>query len=203
MSNSASIQPPRREVTDLLIAWRGGDPSALSQLLPLVYRELKQIATRFLRGESDHRSLQTTALVHEAYLRLIEIERVQWQDRTHFFAVTAQLMRRILVDQARHHQRIKRGGGMVFLQLDEASDMPEERALDLLAVDDALKDLAEADRELANLVELRFFGGLNRNELVEVTGLSSATVTRRWRTARAWLSRHLTQDRGARSHELG
>ena len=203
MSNSASIQPPRREVTDLLIAWRGGDTSALSQLLPLVYRELKQIATRFLRGESDHRSLETTALVHEAYLRLIEIERVQWQDRSHFFAVTAQLMRRILVDQARHHQRIKRGGGLIFLQLDEASDMPEERALDLLAVDDALKDLAEADAELANLVELRFFGGLNRDELVEVTGLSSATVTRRWRTARAWLSRHLTQDRGARGHEHG
>lgn len=203
MSNSTPMQPPRREVTDLLIAWRGGDASALSQLLPLVYRELKQIATRFLRGERDHRRLETTALVHEAYLRLIEIERVQWQDRSHFFAVTAQLMRRILVDQARHHRRIKRGGGMILLQLDEASDLPEERALDLLAVDDALRDLAEADTELASLVELRFFGGLSREELVEVTGLSSATVTRRWRTARAWLSRHLSQDRGARSHERG
>lgn len=199
MSKSTPIPPNRQEVTDLLIAWRGGDAGALSALLPMVYRELKQIATRFLRGERDHRSLETTALVHEAYLRLIEIDRVQWQDRSHFFAVTSQLMRRVLVDQARHHQRIKRGGGMVFLQLDEGSDLPADRTLDLLALDDALKDLADADAEMARLVELRFFGGLSRDEMAEVTGLSSATVTRRWRTARAWLARHLTQDRGDRA----
>ena len=191
----------KREVTDLLLAWRGGDSEALPTLLPLVYRQLKRIAARFLRGKQGDRSLRTTALVHEAYLRLVDLDRIQWADRTHFYAVTAKLMRRVLVDQARHHRRQKRGSGAVLLPLDEARDVPEARSLDLLVVDDALKDLASADPEMARIVELRYFGGLNREEIAEVTGVSSATVTRRWRAARAWLLRHLEQDRESRIDE--
>ncbi|MEM7352904.1 MAG: sigma-70 family RNA polymerase sigma factor [Acidobacteriota bacterium] len=188
----------KREVTDLLLAWRGGDGEALPNLLPLVYRQLKRIAARFLRGKHGDQTLRTTALVHEAYLRLVDLDRVQWADRTHFYAVTARLMRRILVDQARYRHRQKRGNGAVLLPLDEARDVAEGRALDLLAVDDALKDLSKVDAEMARIVELRYFGGLNREEIAEVLGTSSATVTRRWRSARAWLSRHLQQDRADR-----
>ncbi len=188
-----------RDVTSLLLAWRGGDKSALTALLPLVYQQLKKIAARFLRGERRDQTLRTTALVHEAYIRLIDLDRVNWQDRTHFYAVTAQLMRRILVDQARHHSRAKRGAGAVVLPLDEANDIPVGRARDLLALDEALHDLAAVHPEMARIVELRYFGGLNREEIAQVLEISSATVTRRWRAARAWLLRHLSQDRESRA----
>lgn len=191
----------KREVTELLLAWRGGDGEALTTLLPMVYRQLKGIAARFLRGNQRQQTLHTTALVHEAYLRLVDLDRIQWNDRAHFYAVTAQLMRRVLVDQARHHHRAKRGSGAVLLSLDEARDVPSGRALDLLAVNEALKDLSTVDPEMARIVELRYFGGLNREEIAEVLDVSSATVTRRWRSARAWLSRHLSQDREKRSNE--
>lgn len=188
----------KREVTDLLLAWRGGDGDALPTLLPLVYCRLKGIAARFLRDEQGDQTLRTTALVHEAYLRLVDLERIRWVDRKHFYAMVAKLMRRILVDQARYHRRQKRGSGVALLPLEEARDVPEERALDLLAVDESLKDLASVDPEMARIVELRYFGGLNREEIAEVMEVSSATVTRRWRSARAWLSRHLERDRERR-----
>lgn len=197
-----NYEPPpesKREVTDLLLAWRGGDDEALPTLLPIVYRQLKKIAARFLRGARRDQTLHTTALVHEAYLRLVDLDRIRWADRTHFYAVTAKLMRRVLVDQARYQHRQKRGSGIVLMPLDEARDVPQERSLDLLAVDEALQDLAAVDAEMARIVELRYFGGLNRDEIAEALDLSSATVTRRWRAARAWLSRHLTQDRESRA----
>ena len=191
----------KREVTDLLLAWRAGDGEALPMLLPMVYRQLKLIAARFLRGQHSNQTLRTTALVHEAYLRLVDLDRVRWADRAHFYAVVAKLMRRILVDQARYHRRQKRGKGIVVVPLDEARDVSEMRAMDVLAVDEALKDLAEVDPEMARIVDLRYFGGLNREEIAEVLGVSSSTVTRRWRSARAWLSRHLEKERETRDDE--
>ena len=183
-------------VTDLLIAWRQGETRALDELLPAVYRQLKRIAARYVRGRPG-RSLDTTSLVHEAYLRLIDLDRIDWQDRNHFFAVSARLMRRVLVDEARRAQRMKRGGGALVLSLDEERHGAGGRSHELLAIDDALRDLGAAEPAMARIVELRYFGGLNRDEIAEVMGLSSATVTRRWRTARAWLGRHLTQTAGA------
>lgn len=136
--------------------------------------------------------------MHEAYLRLIDLDRVDWKDRSHFYAVTAKIMRRILVDQARHRYRAKRGSGTILLPLDEAREVPAGRALDVLAVDEALKELAAVDAEMVRVVELRFFGGLNREETAQVLEVSSSTVNRRWRSARAWLLRHLSQDREGR-----
>ncbi len=179
------------DLTGLLLAWRQGEEDALGNLLPKVYARLKRIASGYLRRQSPGHTLSSTALVHEAYLKLLDLNRVGWQDRAHFYAVCSRLMRRILVDHARHHARAKRGGGLVKVALDEARDMPIERAVEVLALDQAMHQLAEAKPEMARVVELSFFGGLNRDEIAEVMGLSSATVTRRWRTARAWLHREL------------
>ena len=180
-----------RDVTVLLRAWSGGDPAALDQLTSIVYDELHRLARRYLRGERRDHSLQTTALVNEAYLRLVDRTRMEWQDRAHFFAVSAQAMRRILVDHARR-RNVKRGRGLRRVSLDEATMIGGERATDLAALDDALTLLAERDPRKAQVVEMRFFGGLSVEESAEVLGVSPVTVMRDWRAARAWLYRELS-----------
>lgn len=174
-------------VTQLLADWSNGDKQALNQLMPMVYEELSRMAAGFLRHERPDHTLQTSALVHEAYFRLIEQRHVEWHNRAHFFGIAAQIMRRILVDYARHHGYAKRGGGAMRIRLEEAESLLAEREEDLVALDDALTDLAKADWELARIVELRYFGGLSVQEIGEVCGISTATVNRKWRTARAWL----------------
>ncbi len=185
---------PQRDITALLLAWRSGEEEALVELMPLVYRQLSEIAGRLLRREWSQEVLETSALVHEAYLRLVDLDRIGWESRAHFFAMTARLMRRVLVDQARHHQRVKRGGGALRVETAELRVMPDEQSPDVIAVDEALSELNRHDEQLAQIVELRFFGGLDRNEIGEVMGISSATVTRRWYTARAWLIRYLSAE---------
>ena len=180
-----------RDVSVLLRAWSDGDPKALDQLTPIVYDELHRLARRYLRGERQDHSLQTTALVNEAYLRLVDHTRMQWQDRAHFFAVSAQVMRRILVDHARR-RNVKRGRGLPHVSLDEATIIGGERSTDLAALDDALKLLAERDPRKAQVVEMRFFGGLSVEESAEVLGVSPVTVMRDWRIAKAWLYRELS-----------
>jgi RNA polymerase sigma factor (TIGR02999 family) len=187
-----------RDVSVLLRAWSGGDPAALDQLAPIVYDALHRLARRYLRGERRDHSLQTTALVHEAYLRLVDHTRMEWQDRAHFFAVSAQVMRRILVDHARR-RNVKRGHGLRRVSLEEATMVGGQRPADLAALDDALTLLAERDPRKAQVVEMRFFGGLSVEESAEVLGVSPVTVMRDWRTAKAWLYRELTP-RPARSH---
>ena len=179
-------------VTRLLVEWQNGNQQALDRLVPLVYRELRAIASRYLARESAGHTLQSTALVHEAYLRLVDQRSARWQNRSQFFGIAAQMMRRILVDHARHRHRAKRGGGAVTLSLDDAmAQASPEANLDLLALDDALKALAAIDPRGARIVELRFFGGLTIEETAEVLALSSGTVKREWNTARAWLYREL------------
>lgn len=182
------------EITSLLMAWRGGDEDALTELMPQVYHKLREIAGFLVRGERTDHTLETTALVHEAFLRLVDIERISWRDRAHFFAMCARIMRRVLVDHARHHCREKRGGGAQRVEGSELGRLPSERAPRLVALDEALRELAERDEEKARIVELRFFGGLDREEIAEVLDISSATVTRRWRSARAWLISYLESD---------
>jgi RNA polymerase sigma factor (TIGR02999 family) len=176
-------------VTQLLLKWSGGDREALEQLLPLVYRELHQLAERYLRRERSDHTLQATALVHEAYLKLIDQREVKWQNRAHFFGVAAQAMRRILVDHARSHMAAKRGSGGVKLSLEDnaAAVVSDEKAEEMIALDDALNHLAEIDPQKSRIVELRFFGGLSIEETAEVLGIGTATVIRQWRMARAWL----------------
>jgi RNA polymerase sigma factor (TIGR02999 family) len=183
--------PTGRDVSVLLRAWSDGDSAALDQLTPIVYDELHRLARRYLRSERRDHSLQTTALVNEAYLRLVDHTRMEWQDRAHFFAVSAQVMRRILVDHARR-RNIKRGRGMRHVSLDEATIIGAERSTDLAALDDALTLLAERDPRKAKVVEMRFFGGLSVEESAEVLGVSPVTVMRDWRTAKAWLYRELS-----------
>lgn len=182
----------RSEVTGLLRAWGLGDAGALERLLPVVYEQLRGVAGKLLSQERQSHTLQSTALVHEVYMRLIDLDRVSWSDRAHFFAITAKIMRRILVDHARHNARLKRGGDLRKISLDALHDLALTRPPDLLAVDRALLDLGARDAEQARIVELRFFGGLNREEIAEVLEISPATVSRRWRMARAWLFRHLS-----------
>lgn len=179
------VTPPA-DVTSLLLASSQGDEEALNKLLPVVYGELRKLAGRYLRKERPDHSLQATALVHEAYLRLIGQE-VSWQNRAHFFGVAAEIMRRILIDNARKHQASKRGSGAIKLALDEALDMADEKAAELIALDDALKALAVFDEQKSKIVELRFFGGLSIEETAQVMGLSPATVVRQWKLAKAWL----------------
>ena len=181
--------PQTPDVTQLLLNWSNGDRDALEQLLPLVYRELHQLAARYLRRERSDHTLQATALVHEAYLKLIDQREVQWQNRAHFYGVAAQAMRRILVDHARTHMAAKRGSGGVKLSLDdnEAAIVSDARAEEMVALDDALNQLSEIDPQKSRIVELRFFGGLSIEETAEVLGIGTATVTRQWRMARAWL----------------
>jgi RNA polymerase sigma factor (TIGR02999 family) len=177
-----------KEVTQLLLDWSHGDQSALDQLMPLVYDELRRLAHRHMSRERADHTIQTTALVNEAYLRLVEQKDVHWQNRAHFFAIAAQMMRRILIDYAR-----KRGGGAPHVSLEEAAVLTEERAANLIALDDALNSLAALDPQQCRVVELKFFGGLTTEETAEVLGLSVDKVKREWSTAKLWLFRKLSK----------
>ena len=179
------------QVTELLVRWRGGDRQALGSLLPLVYDELRRIARHYLQGERPGHTLQSTALVNEAYVRMVAQDFPQWQNRAHFFGVAAQLMRQILVDHARSHRASKRGGDVYKVSLDEAGDQPQATDIDIVALDDALKNLAEMDPQQCKVVELKFFAGLSIEDTAEVLGISASTVKRDWITARAWLYREL------------
>jgi RNA polymerase sigma factor (TIGR02999 family) len=179
------------DVTRLLLAWSQGDEAALQNLIPMVYRELRRLAHRYMSRERPAHTLQTTALIHEAYQRLIDTPHVGWQDRTHFYAVCAQLMRRILVDYARSRRYQKRGGGIQLAPFDEMLIAPSERGRDLVALDEALTALATLDPRKAQVVELRFFGGLTADETASVLKVSSDTVLRDWKMARVWLLREL------------
>jgi RNA polymerase sigma factor (TIGR02999 family) len=181
-----------KEITRLLVAWGEGDQSALTELTPLVYEELHRLAHHYMSGERDGHTLQTTALVNEAYVRLIDWKNVRWQNRAHFFAVSAQLMRRILVDFARSRDSNKRGAGALAVALDEAEFVADDIGTDMVAIDDALNALAKLDARQSRVVELRFFGGLSIEETAEVLQVSAATVRRDWSLARAWLRRELT-----------
>jgi RNA polymerase sigma factor (TIGR02999 family) len=180
-------------VTRLLQAWGGGDEGALERLTPLVYRELHAIARRTMRRELPGNTLQTTALIHEAFLRLVDNEGTRWQDRAHFFAVSAQIMRRILVDGARARHAEKRGGEAMKFQLNEAIDAAPERGRELIALDDALQALGELDPRKARVVELRYFGGLSVEETAEVLKISPQSVLRDWKLARAWLMKEMSE----------
>jgi RNA polymerase sigma factor (TIGR02999 family) len=179
------------EITRLLQAWGGGDRAALDDLAPLVYAELRRMARHSMRRENPAHTLQPTALVNEAYLRLVDIAQVRWQDRAHFFAVAAQMMRRILVDAARARGAGKRGGGAAHVNLEESIDAMPDRGSQLVALDDALDALARLDPRKAKVIEMRFFGGLSVEETAEVLKISPETVMRDWKMARAWLMRDL------------
>ena len=181
---------PTSRVSVLLRAWSDGDQTALEKLTPIVYDELHVLARRYMRRERPGHSLQTTALVNEAYMRLVDYKRMQWQDRSHFFAVSAQVMRRILVEHARRHN-LKRGGGVQHISLDEAAMVGGNADYDLVALDDAMNSLARIDPRKVRVVEMRFFGGLGVEEIAEVLKVSSITVKRDWRAAKAWLYREL------------
>jgi RNA polymerase sigma factor (TIGR02999 family) len=186
---------PAPDVTQLLAKWSGGDQAALEQLLPLVYGELRRLAAAYLRRERSNHTLQSTALVHEAFMRLVNQQDVQWKNRAHFFAIAAQMIRRILVDYARSQHAEKRGSGAVKLALDEAMAVPQAGAdIDLLGLNDALDRLAEMDERQGRIVELRFFAGLSIEETAEVMNLSPASIKREWQTARAWLFREMTRN---------
>ena len=195
-NNTAGAGEPDRlpsEVTQLLISWSSGDRLALDRLAPLVEHELRRIAQLYLKREASGHTLQPTALVNEAYLRLIEWRSVDWQGRAHFFAVAARMMRNILVTHAIARRREKRGGGAVLVTLDPAHALTAERTSDLLALDEALNKLAKFDERKCQIVELRFFGGLNEEETAEILQTSVRTVQREWSLARAWLFRELKQ----------
>ena len=178
------------DISRLLRAWSSGDQSALERLTPIVYDELHRLARRYMKRERPGHSLQTTALVNEAYVRLVDYKRMHWQDRAHFFAVSAQVMRRILVEHARRHN-LKRGGDVQRVSLEEAAMVGGDRPADLVALDDAMNGLARLDRRKAQVVEMRFFGGLSVEETAEVLKVSPVTVKRDWSTARLWLYREL------------
>ena len=185
------------QITDLLVAWGDGDAGALEQLIPLVDRELQQLAHHYMVREPAGHPLQTTALVNEAFVRLIDGDRVRWQSRAHFFAVSARLMRRILVDVARARKKLKRGGDAVWISLDDAPEIPRTTDAELIALDDALTGLAAFDERKSRVVELRFFGGLTIAETAAVLRVSPITVTRDWDLARAWLARELRRTNDA------
>lgn len=180
-------------ITELLRQWRRGDQSALEQLMPLVYEELRRLARQCMRGERAGVTLQTTALVNEAYLRLVNSSRVQWQDRAHFFAIASQLMRRVLVDEARKRRNLKRGGEYTRVQVDEVELNSPPRDFDLFALDRALDGLSEFAPRKGKVVELRFFGGLSIEETALVLGISEDIVKREWRTAKLWLLQELSE----------
>lgn len=184
--------PPN--VTALLGEWSRGDRTALSQLLPVVYAELRRIATRQLRSERADHTLQPTALVHEAYIRLVDQRHVEWQGRAHFFGVAAQVMRRLLVDHARRHDAVKRGDGVRAVSIDEASDVAAASQIPILALDLALERLEQMDADLARIVELRAFGGLTIEAAAGVLEVSPSTAKRQWRVAKAWLHRELAAE---------
>ncbi len=181
------------DVTQLLLDWNAGDQSALDRLMPLVYEELRRMAARQLRRERPEHTLQPTALVHEAWLRLVQTNRLTWQNRAHFLGVAAELMRRVLVDHARRRSAEMRGGGETRLSLDEALGVSAQKEINLLALDDALTGLAALDPRQSRIVELKYFGGLAIEEIAEVVGISPATVKRDWQWARAWLQREISR----------
>jgi RNA polymerase sigma factor (TIGR02999 family) len=201
MSKWVSSPPPQsetpmesaasHEVTNLLLAWRNGDAQALERLTPLVYDELRRLAARYLQRERDGHTLQATALVNEAYLQLIAAPHSDWQNRAHFIGVAAHLMRQILVDHARTRAAAKRAPGAAAVPLDEAIELPNTRPPDVIALDDALRDLAKFDERKSRIIELRYFGGLSMEEIAEVTGLSVATLRRDLRMAEAWLGKQM------------
>lgn len=181
------------EVTQLLVDWSNGDKAALDELIPLVSAELRRLARNYMARESPGHTLQTSALINEAYLRLIDHQNVAWQNRAHFFGVAATVMRHILIDHARRHCYAKRGGGVQTVPLDEALVANDKRAMELVALDDALKTLSTIDPRKCQMIELRFFGGLSVAETAEVLRISPMTVTREWRAAKAWLRGELNR----------
>lgn len=189
---SEMTERPTHQVTQLLIAWSNGDKTALDKLMPLIHEELLRLAHHYMSRERRGHTLQTTALVDEAYLRLVNRKEVRWQNRAHFFAIAAQLMRGILVDHARSHAYAKRGGGARKIELEEATVVSKERAAEVVALDEALKELATFDPQQSRIVELRFFGGLTIEETAEALGLSPATIKREWRSAKTWLYQELS-----------
>ena len=191
MEVPSSTPPPRREITQLLIDWNNGDAAALDDLMPLVEGELRRIAARHMRRENAGHTLQTTALVNEAYLKLVDQTKARWQNRAHFYAIAGQLMRRILLDHARAHDRAKRGGGAIHVELDEATTLSTEESDELFALDEALSRLAAFDPLKSKIVEMRYFGGLSVEETAEVLGLAPVTVMRHWSMAKSWLRREL------------
>ena len=190
----SKVASPSHEVTQLLLDWNEGKPDVLEKLMPLVYKELRRLARQYLNKERAGHTFLTTDLVHEAYLRLIDQKRVKWQNRAHFFGIAAQLMRRILVDHARGKKRIKRGDGAQRVSFNEAASASYDSKVDILAIDEALKRLAEIDERKARVVELRFFGGLELEEVATFLQLSPITVSRDWKLAKAWLHRALTDE---------
>lgn len=182
------------QITGLLLRWSGGESAAREALIPLVYEELRRLARQSLASQRPDHTLQSTALVHEAYLRLVGRTSVHWENRVHFFAVAAQLMRRILVDHARKQRAAKRGGKQVTLTLDESLGLPKKPEVDLVALDDALRELAELDQRQSQIVELRFFSGLSIEDSSRVLGISPATVKREWATARTWLYQQMSPE---------
>ena len=191
MSNASSSSS--QNVTNLLVAWGKGDRAAFDRLMPQVQRELHRIAARYLAAERPGHDLQATALINEAYLRLVDWKNIQWADRAHFFGMAANMMRRVLVDHARRRDRVKRGGEGIQVSLVEAAHVPTPERADVLALDEALERLAELDPRKSRIVEMRFFGGLSLEETAEALGVSVGTVRRDWTLARAWLFRELHQ----------
>ena len=189
--------PP--EITQLLVDWANGDQAALDTLMPMVYAELHRLAHRYMKRERPGHTIQTSALVNEAYLKLIDQRKTHWQNRSQFFAISAQLMRRILVDHARSHSYLKRGGGLRQVSLREVADLSQVGPSEIVMLDESLAVLAEIDPRQSQIVELRFFAGLTIKETAEVMGLSPATIKVEWRTARAWLYRHLRKDQSGES----
>jgi RNA polymerase sigma factor (TIGR02999 family) len=184
------------DVTQLLVNWSRGDQAALEQLMPLVYGELRRLASAYLRRERSNHTLQSTALVHEAFMRMVSQHDVQWKNRAHFYGIAAQMIRRILVDYARSQHAEKRGSGAIKLELDEAMAVPQTSPeVDLLSLNDALDRLSQLDERQSRVVELRFFAGLSIEETAEVLHLSPASVKREWQTARAWLFREMSAKR--------
>ena len=186
--------PSAHEVTQLLTAWSAGDENALDKLVPLVYQELHRIARGYMARERSGHTLQTSALINEAYLRLIDFQQIQWQNRAHFFGICAQLMRRVLIDFARSRRYVKRGGVAVRVPLQDMAEKASLPSADIVAVDDALKALANIDERKSRVVELRFFGGLTVPETAEVLKISSETVMRDWKFAKVWLVRELSRE---------
>jgi RNA polymerase sigma factor (TIGR02999 family) len=194
--------PGSQDITELLVAWGGGDQAAFERLVPLVYAELKRIARRHMFRESEGHILQTTALVHEAYMKLVSDPGAKWQDRAHFFAVSSQQMRRILVDAARSRLRKKRGGDAPVISLDDTPMLSSSRAAEFVALDDALNELAALDERRSRVVEMRYFGGMSVEETAAVLNLSPATVLRDWNAARAWLYTQLNRTGQQKAPEL-
>jgi len=186
-------RPPQHNITQLLAKWRDGNQSALDELYPLVYDELHRLARRYMSRERKGHTLQTTALINEAYVRLVDQKNVHWANRSHFFAISAQIMRRILIDHARRHLYAKRGGGAQQVSLEEVAAITPNVSRELVRLDEALKSLAEMDPRRSQVVELRYFGGLNNEEIAGVLNISANTVTRDWNMARAWLYQQLSE----------